>query len=230
MTPDRLPISTVVFDFDGVIADTERLHLGAFQDAFADRGWTLDEHAYFDRYLGWDDHGLIDAYTRDHGLTIDPADAQALVDAKTRAFSRHLSSAAVVFPDAHACIEALAGAFTLGIASGAQGHEIAAILRAADLQSFFRTIVAAEDVPACKPSPVPYLAAAARLGADPAACVAIEDSVAGLQAARAAGMRTIALTTTSPRHALAIGADLVVDSLAALTPDIVAALGGQPAL
>jgi sugar-phosphatase len=76
---------------------------------------------------------------------------------------------------------------------------------------------------------MPYLTAVARLGADPAACVAIEDSVAGLQAARAAGLRTIALTTTSPRHALA-GADLVVESLAALTPDVVAALGGRPAL
>jgi sugar-phosphatase len=71
--------------------------------------------------------------------------------------------------------------------------------------------------------------ATARLGADPAASVAIEDWVAGLQAARAAGLRTIGLTTTSPRHALA-GADLVVDSLAELTPDVVAALGGQPAL
>jgi HAD superfamily hydrolase (TIGR01509 family) len=229
MTPAHQPISTVVFDFDGVIADTERLHLGAFQDAFADRGWTLDERAYFDRYLGWDDHGLVDAYARDHGLTIDAADAQTLVDAKTRAFSRHLSSAAVVFPDARACIEAMAGAFTLGIASGAQGHEIVAILRAAGLLSFFQTIVAAEDVSACKPSPMPYLTATARLGADPAACVAIEDSAAGLQAARTAGLRTIALTTTSPRHALA-GADLVVDSLAALTPDVVAALGGRPAL
>jgi HAD superfamily hydrolase (TIGR01509 family) len=229
MTLDRLPVSTVVFDFDGVIADTERLHLAAFQDVFADRGWTLDEGAYFDRYLGWDDHGLVHAYARDHGLTVAAAEAQALVDAKTRAFSRHLSSAAVVFPDARACIEALAGTYTLGIASGAQAHEIVAILRAAGLASFFRTIVAAEDVSACKPSPVPYLTAAARLGADPAACVAIEDSAAGLQAARTAGMRTIALTTTSPRQALA-GADLVVDSLAAVTPDVVAALGRQPAL
>jgi sugar-phosphatase len=71
---------------------------------------------------------------------------------------------------------------------------------------------------------MPHLTATARIGADPPASVAIEDSVAGLQAARTAGMRTIALTTTSPRQALA-GADLVVDSLAALTPDVVAALG-----
>jgi beta-phosphoglucomutase-like phosphatase (HAD superfamily) len=81
MTRDRQPISTVVFDFDGVIADTERLHLGAFQDVFADRGWTLDEQAYFERYLGWDDHGLVAAYARDHGLEVGAADADALVDA-----------------------------------------------------------------------------------------------------------------------------------------------------
>jgi sugar-phosphatase len=88
-------------------------------------------------------------------------------------------------------------------------------------------IVAADDVTMCKPSPEPYLTAAHRLGVDPRAAVAIEDSAAGLVAARAAGMRTIALTTTSAPHLLT-DADRVVATLAEVTPALV--LGLSPSL
>src|SRR4029078_6623355 len=64
------PVRAVVFDFDGVLADTERLHLLAFQDAFAPRGWTLDEATYIDRYLGHGDAALIDAYAHDVGARL----------------------------------------------------------------------------------------------------------------------------------------------------------------
>jgi beta-phosphoglucomutase-like phosphatase (HAD superfamily) len=217
-------IAAVIFDFDGVIADTERLHLGAFRDVFATRGWSLTEAAYFDRYLGCDDHGLVLAYAEDEGLVITREEVEDLVARKTRAFARHLSSPSVLFPGAPAAIRAIAARFPTAIASGALHREIAAMLEAADLLTLFPVIVGADDVTNCKPSPEPYLTAAARLGAAPSRCVAVEDSAAGLQAAQAAGMRTIGLTTTSPADLLA-GADRIVSRLADVSPELIDELG-----
>lgn len=223
-----MPTAAVIFDFDGVIADTEHLHLGAFREAFTERGWTLDEADYFDRYVGFDDRGLIVAYTDDLGIKLAAEELAALLAAKRAAFGRHLS-ASVVYPGAHAVIERIAGRYPVGIASGALHHEIAAILKAANLSEWFPVIVGADDVKASKPSPDPYLAAAAGLLVNPSDCVAIEDSVTGLQAAHSAGMRTIAVTTTAPGHLLAI-ADRVVSGLEEITPDLVAELGAPAAL
>ena len=222
-------ISTVVFDFDGVLADTEGLHLRAFQEVFATRGWTLDAAAYFDRYLGYDDQGLVVAFNEDHQLGLGAVAIGDLVETKGRIFAGFLEAGDVLFPNARACVTALATRFQLGIASGALHGEIAMILEAAGLSSLFPVVVAADDVTACKPSPEPYVTAAARLGVDPASCVAIEDSQPGLQAARAAGMRTIGITTTSPRHLLT-GADHVIEDLRELSPDLVLALGRGPGL
>jgi sugar-phosphatase len=91
-------------------------------------------------------------------------------------------------------------------------------------------IVGAEDVSTCKPSPEPYLTAAAGLGVDPRLCLAIEDSLPGLQAARTAGLATIAVTSTSPAHVLEKAADKVVAGLHELSPDMLADVGALRAL
>jgi beta-phosphoglucomutase len=217
-------ISTVIFDFDGVIADTEGLHLRAFQEIFERRGWQLDERVYFDRYLGYDDVGLVVAFGREHSLGLDEATVDLLVDEKTRLFATYLEAGEVLFPTAPACIGRLAAAYSLGIASGALKIEITSILTAAGLLHRFPVIVAADDVTECKPAPEPYLKAAEGLHVDPARCVAIEDSPAGLAAAKAAGMRTIGLTTTSPRQLLT-DADLILDGLHQVSAETVAKLG-----
>lgn len=219
-----MSIRAVILDFDGVIADTERLHFAAFRDVFAGRGWTLDEPTYFDRYLGCDDVGLVKEFAEDRGLSLSADDIEGLVSAKGHLFGRHLTSSDILFPGARPSIERLAAQFTIGIASGALHHEIVAILRTAGLADVFGAIVAADDVSATKPAPEPYLTAAARLGVAPEWCVAVEDSAPGLQSARAAGMRTIGVTTTSPAHALT-EADRVVAGLHEVSPELVAELG-----
>jgi beta-phosphoglucomutase-like phosphatase (HAD superfamily) len=219
-----MPARAVVLDFDGVIADTERLHYAAFHQVFAARGWVLDETTYFDRYLGCDDFGLVREFARDIGVVITDADSHELVTAKGQLFGRHLESTDILFPGAKSSIERLASRFSMGIASGALHHEIVAILRTAGLLDRFSTIVAANDVTATKPAPEPYLTAAERLGIPPSACVAVEDSSAGLEAARSAGMHTIGVTTTLPRHALAT-ADRIVAGLHQVSPELVAGLG-----
>jgi beta-phosphoglucomutase len=217
-------ITAVIFDFDGVIADTEGLHLRAFQDVFERRGWQLDEQAYFERYLGYDDVGLVVAFGQERSLPLTGTDVATLVEAKTRLFASYIEAGEMLFPTAPACINRLAASYRLGIASGALKVEIVSILETADLLHHFPVIVAADDVTECKPAPEPYLKAARELNVAPSCCVAIEDSPAGLAAAKAAGMRTIGLTTTSARHLLK-DANLVLDGLHQISAETVAKLG-----
>jgi HAD superfamily hydrolase (TIGR01509 family) len=213
-------LSAVVFDFDGVLADTERLHFGAFRDVLARHGWTLDERAYYQRYLGFDDDGLIAAFARDGGLDIGAPVRAALVREKADLFGARLEAGEVLYQGARAAIERLGAAFALAIASGSFAAEIHEILDAAGLRSAFRAIVGADDVARTKPAPDPYETAIRRLGIPAAAAVAIEDSHWGLESARSAGLRTIALATSYPPSALQ-GADVVLPSLDHVTVELV---------
>ena len=210
----------VIFDFDGVLADTEQLHLRAFQQTFGAHGWTLDDRSYAERYLGYDDRATIAAFLRDHELPVNPGAIAALLREKAAAFDVLRSSGSVLYPSAAACVERLAARFPLAIASGSLRTEIVDILNGARLVSAFRAIVSAEDVSRSKPAPDPYLRAAQLLDVDAASCVVIEDSAFGLIAARTAGMKTIAVTTTSRVEALA-GANRIIRSLDELTPELI---------
>lgn len=202
----------VIFDFDGVIADTERLHLAALQDALAPRGVTLAVEEYESRYLGFTDHDLLIALAGDRSMTWSAADVEAIVSEKGLAFDQLLARGPVVFPSAVRCIDRLAGLdATLAIASGAFRHEIERILDTAGLRERFPVIVGAGEYAAGKPAPDPFLEAARRAGLPARSAVVIEDTPWGLTSARAAGCATIAVTHTYPRMSLA--ADLVVDSL-----------------
>jgi HAD superfamily hydrolase (TIGR01509 family) len=225
MTRNDAP-SAVIFDFDGVLADTERLHLAAFQDVFEPRGWPLNEQDYVDRYMGFDDAGLFAAYAEDRGLALSQAALQSLMAEKSAAFRRRLGRGDVLYRGAVECIGRLAERFSLGVASGALRAEIADILSAAGVLPRFATIVGAEDVAAREPAPDPYLAAAAGLGVDPAGCVAIEDSRWGLESAALAGMRTIGITTTSPAGALA-AAHRIVSHLDEVTVEAIEQLADR---
>ena len=216
-------MTAVIFDFDGVLADTEHLHLRAFQETFAAHGWTLGERSYGERYLGYDDRTTIAAFLRDHDVPVSRDGVEALFREKAAAFDVLRSSGAVLYPSAAACVKRLSTRFPLAIASGSLRSEIVAILNGASLVSAFRVIVSAEDVGRSKPAPDPYLRAAQLLDVDPAGCVAIEDSHWGIDAARSAGMRTIAITSTSDVGALA-AADRIIRDLEELSPDVIDAL------
>jgi HAD superfamily hydrolase (TIGR01509 family) len=219
-------MTAVVFDFDGVLADTEGLHLRAFQETFAACGWTLTERDYTERYLGYDDRTTMAAYLRDRGLPETAEAVEELMREKALAFERLVSSAPVLYPSAATCVRALAARFPLAIASGSLRVEIAGILERAGLLAAFRGIVSAEDVGRSKPAPDPFLRAADLLDARPDDCVAIEDSRWGIEAARHAGMKAIGITTTSPAGALA-AADRIIGALDELTPELVEALAAQ---
>lgn len=202
----------VIFDFDGVIADSEAQHLRAFQQVFADRGWTLTELDYVEQYLGYSDQELIDLVARSRGEVLRPEERQQMIAAKGRAYAALMTTGGALCPGAAALVTRLTDVFPLAIASAAFSYEITQVLEGAGLRTCFRAIVGVDDVRNSKPSPDPYLEAARRLGIAPEACAAIEDSPWGLESARAAGLRTIGVTHTYPRDRLT-AADVVIDSL-----------------
>lgn len=223
-------IRAFVFDFDGVIANSEPLHFRAYRDVLAERGLTLTERAYYDQYLGYDDIGAFRAIAQDAGVMLDDASIADLVAKKAVRLEALERASSVLFPGAREAILRMAAAWPTAIASGALKPEIVRVLEHEQLRSCFTTVVSAEDTPASKPDPAPYLLAVQQLSAAlpgllPAECVAIEDSRWGLVSARTAGLRTIGITQTYPASELEASADIVIAHLDELTPDLVARLG-----
>jgi beta-phosphoglucomutase len=222
-------LKAIVFDFDGVIANSEPLHFSAYRDVLAEESIALTEQDYYERYLGFDDAGAFRAIGR--AVSSPMADARvfdliARKAARLEALERERS---ILFPGAAAAIERLAASAPLAIASGARADEIRRVLERERLARFFSAIVSAEDTPVSKPAPDPYLRAVALLSAATGAdlnareCVAIEDSLWGLESARAAGLKTVAITHTYNAAALT-SAHLVIDRLEALNFGSLAAL------
>ena len=215
-------LQAIVFDFDGVIADSEPLHLRAFQQTLTEDGIELSSQEYFARYLGFDDVGLVEELAKDRGIAMSDRQVTALVARKGVALQALMQSGSVLFPGAGDFIREAAAAVPIAIASGALRHEIDEIVHAAGLAGLFATIVASGDTPQSKPSPAPYQLAFERLRAsvgshlDPRRCVAIEDSRWGLESAAGAGLRCVGVTNSYPADQLG-GAELIVDGLKALT-------------
>jgi beta-phosphoglucomutase len=215
-------LQAIVFDFDGVIANSEPLHLKAFQQALAAEGVALSPADYYARYLGYDDVGLFEALARDRGIVMSGDEVRALVVRKGERMQNLLHSGSVLFPGATEFIREAAAAVPIAIASGAMRHEIEEVIDAAGMTDLFSTIVAAGDTPQSKPSPEPYRLALERLresigrDIDARRSVAIEDSRWGLESAHGAGLRLVGVTNSYPAHELT-GAELVVESLQSLT-------------
>jgi beta-phosphoglucomutase len=213
-------VGAIIFDFDGVIADSEPLHLQAYQSVLGREGITLSREEYYERYLGYDDLGLFEAFMRDRGLPIGAAKIDQLIVAKSKIIDSLLSQDNVLFPGAADCVKMCAAHVPLAVASGALEPEIELVLRHAGLRESFKAIASASDGVRGKPAPDLYLLAIAKLrdmtAVDPALSVAIEDSHWGLEAARAAGLRCVAVTHTYRADQLS-GADLVVGNLSDIT-------------
>lgn len=226
-------LRAIVFDFDGVIANSEPLHYRAFREILAESGVELSEQDYYGRYLGYDDVGVFKAVSadRDLGWTLDRvARFVALKAARLELLEPDVS---ILFPGADAVVRRAAASWPLAIASGALGPEIRRVLDRERLTDCFAVIVAAEDTPAGKPAPDPYeravalLSRSCHLALRPEECVAIEDSPWGLESARAAGLRTVAVAHTYAESELE--ADLVMPSLAELELPALERLCGKEA-
>jgi beta-phosphoglucomutase len=213
-------LKTAIFDFDGVLVDTEPLHYRAFQEVLGPLGLGHSYDRYLEEFIGYDDRDAFREAFRDAGRTLDALFLAELMEAKARAFMRIVARGVQSFPGAGALVHSLVHhGVGLAIASGALRHEIDMILAALGFQTAFPVIIAADDVGRSKPDPETYLSALERLGvrhgngtAEPPGCLAIEDTPAGVASAKAAGIPCIAVTHSFPAASLA-EADWVVDSL-----------------
>ena len=222
-------LQAVFFDFDGVIADTEPLHLRAYQAVLQADGIDLNKSEYYARYLGYDDVGLFDALAKDRHISLSTEKIDEWVAAKSCIVEEMLSSDSILFPGAATCVKMFAERVPLAVASGALEPEIEIVLGHAGLRSYFTAIASASDGVRGKPAPDLYLLAIAKLQSrlpnpfDPRSCIAIEDSRWGLEAAHQAGLRCVAVTHTYPAGDLG-RADLIVDTLSDLTLSKIEAL------
>lgn len=212
-----------MFDFDGVLADSEPLHLLAYQQVLSALGVALTREEYYASYLGFDDAGVFTALGEAHGWNLTPSRLAALIGEKGRIFDALAHTTGVLYPGAAECVRALSAAYPLGIASGALRPEIESALGQAGLRQHFQFIVASGETPSSKPAPDPYLRAAVLHGVPASTCLAIEDSHWGIASAKTAGLACVGITTTYSRDHLTL-ADRIIDSLAEFTPDFVRAL------
>ncbi len=230
--PSKLVVGprAVVFDFDGVIANSEPLHFRALSEVLAATGVHLSEGDYYAKYLGFDDVGTFAAVAADRTLAWTPGEVAELIRRKAEVLERLERGVSVLVPGAADAIRRLAARCPLAVASGALRPEIVRVLDHEGLTPNFRAIVASGDTAASKPTPDPYLRAVAllseRLGTDipPGDCIAVEDSVWGLASARAAGLRTVAVTHTYSIDVLKTAADTVIEHLDGLSWELLSQL------
>lgn len=216
-------IGAVVFDFDGVLANSEPLHLQSFQAVLDELGVTLGRDEYYQHYLGFDDAMAFRTLSDRRGLGWTAGEVTEIIARKAAVFDDIILSADVIYPEAIACVERLAASLPLGIASGALRHEIEAILRRSSLDKHFRFIVAAGETTRGKPAPDPYRRAARLHSRPPEQCVAIEDSRWGIESAKDAGLHCVGITTSYAARDLP-GADAIIGSLDEFTMDLLSSL------
>ena len=218
-------VGAVIWDMDGVIADTAPLHFAAWQEVFGKRGrdFTPEE---FRHGFGLRNDAIIARFLGDG---IAPEERDAISSEKERGFRRRLGSKIKPLPGVVELMRSLAGrGFKMSLASSAPRENIQLLVKALGIGGFLQVVVSGDEVSQGKPSPDTFLMAAEKLGVGPEGCIVIEDAVAGVEAAKRAGMKCLAVTNTHPKEGLA-AADLVVDTLSgidAITLERLIGLGG----
>jgi HAD superfamily hydrolase (TIGR01509 family) len=219
-------LRAIIFDFNGVLADDETPHFLAFQQALREEGLSLTKEDYYETFLGMDErHCLAALIVKARGRR-DPASEQRVHDRKAALFRAYTAThKPELFPGVADFVRQAQGRYRLAVASGGRREQIDEALWGTPIERAFPVIVAAEDTTTGKPDPAIYRLALARLNEAPpepeppltaAECLVIEDSPAGIRAAKAAGMKVIGVATTYPASSLK-EADMVVDSLKAVT-------------
>jgi len=232
-------LKAIIFDFNGIIADDEPLHLELFQKVLGEEGLPLSEQDYYAKnYLGMDDRGCFGAVFKANSRTATESDLQRLIARKAEYYKQAIRSKLILFPGAADFVKQAAGRYPLAIASGALRHEIVMILEHAGIKQYFDVIVSAEDVREGKPSPEGFIKALEQLNAHPSRsskpilpgeCLVIEDSPFGIAAARSAGMKCLAITNSYPAERLG-EAHQVLKTLEGLGLERLEALFQRPAL
>ena len=223
-------LRAVIFDFDGVITDSEILHLRAFNQALAQHGTEITKEDYYKDYLGLTDLDLFNLLVDKSLLKADAREIANLAEQKMQIFEKLAKAEGSIIEGVQDFLQMLKqNNIPMAICSGALLAEIELILEEARLRSFFEVIVSAEQVKKGKPNPEGLLLTLQKLNRSviPAKagiqnpilakqCIMIEDSHWGLEAAKAAGMHTIAITNSYDADQLAM-AEKVIAQLSELS-------------
>lgn len=213
-------IRAIAFDLDGTLSDTEPLHFEAFVEVMRPEGIEIPREEYFSRLIGLNDHDCFATLLREHGQDASEERVKNLIERKASIYGAMIANRDVLYPGAERFVRRCAERFPLIVVTGTLHAEAESILRRANLLGLFVDIIAAEDTERGKPEPDGFLTALGRLGfilrphpsIVAAECLAIEDTAAGVEAARRAGMKVLALSHTAGEHELR-AADVICPSI-----------------
>lgn len=228
-------LRAILFDFDGLLVDTEPIHFEGFRQIVQREGVELNEAIYYDRYVGYDDFSAFPAILGDANMAVPTGDAlQALVDAKTQVVGNLMRTDLQAKAGAKEFVEQASQTFLLGVCSGALRNEIEIGLDVLGIRHHMEAIVSAEDVKAGKPNPEGYRSLigllntkAVELGdphLSPELCCVLEDTCLGAKSGRDAGCWTVGVHGTEKPGDLEKVAHLVLPTLADTHPADLAGL------
>ncbi|QOX78628.1 HAD family hydrolase [Trichlorobacter lovleyi] len=216
--------AAVIFDFDGVIVDTEPIHYQVFQTILEPQGMGYSWQEYTDKYMGFDDRDAFREAFHTAGKEVSQDVLQLLINQKAAIFEEVVTQGVTPYPGVIELIQELADqGIPLAISSGALRSDIIPILEQLKIKDFFSHIVTADDVPQSKPDPASYIGARDKLlysyphQLDSNSVIyAIEDTPAGIQSAKGAGLKVVAVSNSYPDSKLQ-QADSIVHSLSQLS-------------
>lgn len=204
-----LMLKAIIFDFDGVVVDSEPVHYNAFMELGKGFGVSFDYQHYLKHYVGYDDRDAIRAMLIEGGQPTDEARIKELRDQKQVVFEKLVLQGAAAIPGAVELIDEAHSQIPIAIASGATTLDIHLMLDSIQRRDRFEIIVSADHVTRSKPDPTTYRKAFEQLAEKhtehnltPGDCLAIEDTAAGIESARGAGLMTLGIATTGPASLL----------------------------
>jgi HAD superfamily hydrolase (TIGR01509 family) len=214
-------IHAVVFDLDGVLTDTERLHWAAYREVLAEFGVDMGIEEYRRHFIA---RGVGPEYTCEtYKLRLTPDELRAR---KAPVYERLLDAGVREMPGARAALERLKATHRIGLATNTGRADVDRIFAALGVASLFDVAIVRENYARAKPAPDAYLAAAAALGFDPAECAVVEDTERGAAAGLAAGSPVVAVPNDLTHDNDFTGCVVRLASLDELTPALLGRLGG----
>ncbi|MBD2122245.1 HAD family phosphatase [Trichocoleus sp. FACHB-262] len=233
-------LKAVLFDFNGVIINDEAVHEQLIEQLLIEENLRLGPGEFSRVCLGRSDRACLSELLNSRGRVVTEPYLMDLMVRKARAYQRHLETLEKLplYPGlADLMFNLRAAQLKLAVVSGALQAEIELVLQKSQLAPYFSAIVAGDEITASKPEPDGYLLAVERLNQQypeldlqPSECLAIEDTPAGIQAAKRAGMSVVGVANTYPFHMMQRQANWAVDYLSDLELDRVQELYAQPNL
>lgn len=207
-------LSAVIFDFDGIIVDSEPMHFKAFNEVLKPKNIEMFWEDYCKTYIGFDDRDAFRAVFKANKIQTCSNTISQLIEDKAAVFQKYIENGeALPLPGAVELIKSIPVRLPVALCSGALRKDIDPIIENLGIANAFTVIVTAEDTPKSKPDPAPYQLTIEKLGIeDPATAIAIEDTPAGIISAKGAGLKVLAVTNSYDRDYL-MEADAVTDSL-----------------